>query len=435
MDKEKEMEFIKFVSRYLQNKMKNVYVPVENEEDETTFKRFSTFRKTITTDINNKFGHMLTDLLKKRVIIVYHGVDIDGLGIRILAEVVEKLGGFKEVLYIPCNKRADEAWDQIVAEKDNYDLCIVADLNFTDEFVETHRDDLFSLNMILLDHHKHAISLNSESWAYVKETKIYEDNISSGTLLFYTLIEPYIAYILDDRNDYDTDMKLDLLKRLEQFTLCTSAHDTWFAHDTKTTDLSLAIFDKVPLYLSLIHKSYKTDYVDKFVENLLFGYKLIDSADLIMCKTTDDIIQGQCTFMWHNCKIYKDENNTIAICYVSQFTSEIGNYILKKQPEIDFVIMINPNVESISLRSRTDEYDVSTLVKPMQGGGHQAAGGFTIPAPGITYKYYNGIDEDLINNLLNGDPELYKNECVTSLKLTSMKTFEYNKTTNKYDIK
>ena len=225
-------------------------------------------------------------------------------------------------------------------------------------------------------------------------------------------------------------MKMDLLKQLEEFVTSTAAHDTWFAHDFKTADLSMELFDKMPLYLSMIHKTYKEKYVGKLVENILYSYKLIDGNDMIMCKTTNDLIQNQCTFMWHNCKIHdcwitKDKISKIAVCYVTQYTSEIGNYILKKQKEIDFVVMINPNVNSISLRSRTDEFDVSEIVKKLDGGGHQAASGFTIP----NQHFFNNITKDIINLLIDG-PNKLKIQMIYNLY--PIKDYDFDKENNVY---
>lgn len=425
-------ELRRFNSLYLQAKAQKIELPKEKLEEIKDIKLFDNFRKKISFDINNKFSYKFINCIGgtlKRVIIVYHKVDIDGLGVKVLAEITGKIGGFKDIIYLPCNKRADEAYEDIKKNLPDYDLCIIADLNFTEEYADKVNDELDTDKIILLDHHVHATYLNKEDWAYISEHDIYNYDLSSGTILFYSLIESYINYILIKRKDYDDDMIVDLMTQLENFTMSTAAHDTWFAHDVKTTDLSLEIFNKVPLYLSLLHKSYKEEYANKLADNILYGYKLIDSGDLIMCDTTDKIIQSQCTFMWYNCKInkmwYKEKLVTVATCYVTQYSSEIGNYILKKQPEIDFVVMINPNVNSVSLRSRTDEFDVVELVQPLKGGGHQAASGYTI----ADKTFFNLDMNTIVNDLLHG-PEKFRLK--SSFGWNPIKDYDYDKESNTY---
>ena len=182
------MELREFITEYNANLIKEVYNESKIPENALIRPNYFKSRKKMLIDIFEKFGDRFINAMSKgkRVIVVYHGVDIDGLGIRVISEILEKIGGFRDVLYVPCDKRADEAWDQISSQIYDYDLCIIADLNFTDEFVAKIYGNLDTKDIILLDHHKHALGLNKESWAYVNEHNIYDWNLSSGTMLLYT---------------------------------------------------------------------------------------------------------------------------------------------------------------------------------------------------------------------------------------------------------
>ena len=79
-------------------------------------------------------------------------------------------------------------------------------------------------------------------------------------------------------------------------------------------------------------------------------------------------------------KIYFDEFGRYhKIAYAEQYTSELGHSMLKKHPEIDFVIIINLRNWTASLRSRPGGVDVSEIAKRKGGGGHLAAAGYTLP--------------------------------------------------------
>lgn len=69
------------------------------------------------------------------------------------------------------------------------------------------------------------------------------------------------------------------------------------------------------------------------------------------------------------------------IVFAEKYRSELGNTLLLRHPEIEFVMIINMN-GGISLRSR--EIDVSKIAEQYGGGGHPHAAGIGIPSKQIT---------------------------------------------------
>lgn len=392
--------------------------------------------------IRNKFNNILSDIIPnaKKIILVYHGVDIDGLGCRIICELIEKIGGFK-CIYYPCNKRADEAYEEIKENLSDYDLCIVADLNFTEEYTKIVNNNLDTSKIVLLDHHQHAMFLNNESWAYVHPHDIIEEDITSGTLLTFVFLLPYIECLLEDyyntvsEKNFITVEELfdDLLSDLVNFVLATAAHDTWYAHDLNTKEECYKLLDELPTQLTQVYESDKDNYVDSIVDNLLNKDDVLSIEQYNICSTVSRIIQKQCSFMWHHCRIIKykidDKIVTIAFCYVTHYTSEIGNYILEKQPEVDFVMLVNPNINNVSFRSRTGEYNVQEIAKMNGGGGHQAASGLTLKDKDFFYdNIYNTITTVVSNCRIEMEIS-YDNTVIHN-----MKDYEYDKELNKYII-
>lgn len=354
------------------------------------------------TNINNK--------QYKKWIVLYHKSDIDGQGIKIISELIKQENKDIEILYVPCGIRADEGFKSLKENLDNYDLAIIADLNFTEEYAEKVDKELDTSKIILLDHHKHALYLNKYDWAFVKSHDISNKLLSSGTMLLYILFKDLFSF---DNNIYN----------IRNLVYYIAAHDTWFAHDNKTKELSKLLYEDYPEHLDLLFKSNKKQFVDTIVQNINNGI-IIDEKSNIVIETTKNIVNNYCLLIYNNCKIIKTNNKTIAFCFTENYTSEIGNFILDKQPEIDYVIMAMPNVNTVSLRSRDDENgtDVSIIAMNNDGGGHKPAAGFSTNKEDINIFIKSLMDKYILSDLLD-NKEIY-----------NIKDFEYNKEENKFDI-
>jgi len=83
------------------------------------------------------------------------------------------------------------------------------------------------------------------------------------------------------------------------------------------------------------------------------------------------------------------------IIFATDYVSDIGDSILRHPDyeDIDYVVLVNPVMNAVSLRSRKGDVDVARLAKRLGGGGHKSAAGFS---KNFTY----GIDKKL-SNLLN----------------------------------
>ena len=75
----------------------------------------------------------------------------------------------------------------------------------------------------------------------------------------------------------------------------------------------------------------------------------------------------------------------MAVTINEQYRSLLGDYICKKNKDIDFVLIINFERLSCSLRCEKDNVDVSVIASEFHhnGGGHPKASGFTLDSESI----------------------------------------------------
>ena len=81
------------------------------------------------------------------------------------------------------------------------------------------------------------------------------------------------------------------------------------------------------------------------------------------------------------------------------FKSEIGNELAKMKPPFGIVWSYTPDEISVSLRSISDEFDVTAITSKFNGGGHKTASNFRLPlgAP-LPWKVIKGLNLQLTFN-------------------------------------
>lgn len=65
--------------------------------------------------------------------------------------------------------------------------------------------------------------------------------------------------------------------------------------------------------------------------------------------------------------------------FAEQHHSILGNTICQNNPDIDFVLIINPAIKKVSIRSVKEDIDTGEFAKKYYGGGgHPKASGFEL---------------------------------------------------------
>ena len=91
--------------------------------------------------------------------------------------------------------------------------------------------------------------------------------------------------------------------------------------------------------------------------------------------------------------IDKEKRRYAFLTLGSAHASEIGHAILDRYPDVDYVVMAMPGIDTISMRARKGEVDVGEIAKANGGGGHAAASGFPYRLCEITWNAAAGVFE------------------------------------------
>ena len=398
--------------------------------------------KEIKRIIKNRFANKITNLINnncKKVMVLYHELDIDGHFVKIISQLFKELGLVDfEFEFLSCIKSADERFNDIKEKINDIDLCLIGDLSFSEE-ISKEIDKLDTDKIVLLDHHVQATYLNEYDWAMVCPHDIYNFNISSGTLLVYEFL-----YQFSKHSSFEI--------YIEALANCVAAYDTWFLNDLKTKKFGELYFGYLGNDLDILFKHMKKNDFDllmvtMFATNIIYNPDkenydpilfinknyLSNEYNNQIIKIENRNIEKSCMMAYNSmtiCEIY--QGCKFAVVYISDgYSSQIGNFILEKQPEIDFVVIIMMGIFTVSFRSRTDEVDVGMLAKLNGGGGHPAASGMTLYNKNIRMLYdqsSRNIIVDIMSKVLD------EKELIKRLKIKHIKSFEYDKEKNKFII-
>lgn len=327
----------------------------------------------------NKIGRELVDDIdhKKHIkVLVVHHNDADGEGIKIIWRFLEEMYANITVEYKECSIKANEAVEPLLLENNtNYDYVFIADLSITEDYMDrvkaAHESSEFPFKFIILDHHVTAKYMNDYNFAAVIPHDIKGGIISSGTYMALEYLYPLIFML-----PYGI-----MIQRLVKVCKLIAAYDTFLWDD----DECRQVLGLEPLYINYILKSMKRkDFVEEFVYTILHGANNLDALTTnvfskkheTIYSIMESIVKKSYYNVWHNMKVSKKGKYIIAVTYNCNYISEVGNEILRNIPEIDVMIFIDADRNSISLRTRKDNIDLSTIAKLHFGGGHQKAAGF-----------------------------------------------------------
>jgi oligoribonuclease NrnB/cAMP/cGMP phosphodiesterase (DHH superfamily) len=77
-----------------------------------------------------------------------------------------------------------------------------------------------------------------------------------------------------------------------------------------------------------------------------------------------------------SCRVYR-----YGVVFAENYQSELGNYLGKKEPEIDFIVMLDPGSKKMSLRCRKDkDVNVGEIARSLGGGGRDQTAGCPLNA-------------------------------------------------------
>lgn len=289
-----------------------------------------------------------------KILIISHMADCDGMG-----SVILGIKYFKNIDYILC-----EACDlECLLKEDfnNYEQIFICDLPFSKETINVIEDNSYLKEHLKhFDHHESSVRDNNHS--FVNEVISINGLTVSATYLFYQ----YLNSLSDKLNK----------KFYEEFVEGVRAYDIW----DKNGDFELG--KKITNVFTLMEPVSFIDYI----------CSLDDSKEFMITKEIDNLILSNENKMnnyfenaYEKIVITDYKGYKMAVTINEQYRSLLGNYICNKNKDIDFVLIINFERFSCSLRCEKDGVDVSKIAGEFQhdGGGHTKSSGFILDSESI----------------------------------------------------
>lgn len=297
-------------------------------------------------------------------------LDLDGIGCAILAQLT--FGKNVDITY--CNyDEVDVLVREYISKMDKgHDTCFITDISIKDDLA-SEIDREYKNNFKLFDHHKTALDLNKYDWCVVETMNNKKGLQTCGTELFYEYLIEH-KYLKEDVKDF---VKL------------VTNYDTW--RWTEVGNMGL-ISKKMNDLLYLYGR-------DEFVKWCLDKFKSrksflrFDKEDELLLqfnqKEIDKYIDSKEKEMIISC----DGEYKYGVVFAEKYFSELGNELCTRNPNLDYVAMVNVGTYSISYRTIKENIDVGQVAKRYGGGGHQKAAGL---------DFHNHIVTQFINNIFEG---------------------------------
>lgn len=289
-----------------------------------------------------------------KILIISHMADCDGMG-----SVILGIKYFKNIDYILCE--ASDLECLLKEDLSNYEQIFICDLPLFRETINVIEDNSYlKKHLKHFDHHESSVSDNNHS--FVNEVISINGLTVSATYLFYQ----YLKSLGDKLNK----------KFYEEFVEGVRAYDIW----DKNGDFELG--KKITNVFTLMEPVSFIDYI----------CSLDDSKEFMITKEIEDLILSNEKKMnnyfekaYEKIVITDYKGYKMAVTINEQYRSLLGNYICNKNKDIDFVLIINFERFSCSLRCEKDGVDVSVIASEFQhdGGGHTKSSGFILDSESI----------------------------------------------------
>ena len=289
-----------------------------------------------------------------KILIISHMADCDGMG-----SVILGIKYFKNIDYILCE--ASDLECLLKEDLSNYEQIFICDLPLFRETINVIENNSYLKEHLKhFDHHESSASDHTHS--FVNEVISINGLTVSATYLFYQ----YLKSLGDKLNK----------KFYEEFVEGVRAYDIW----DKNGDFELG--KKITNVFTLMEPVSFIDYI----------CSLDDSKEFMITKEIDNLILSNEKKMnnyfekaYEKIVITDYKGYKMAVTINEQYRSLLGNYICNKNKDIDFVLIINFERFSCSLRCEKDGVDVSVIASEFQhdGGGHTKSSGFILDSESI----------------------------------------------------
>ncbi len=288
-----------------------------------------------------------------KTLILSHKADIDGLSPVIFLKLIrEKL----DVILLNANDICPKIHEIIKNQSyKKYDEIFVTDLTLDKKTCELIMSTGDSDKFHTFDHHAFDLSANDYPFG-VAISKNNEGVNECATSLFYKYLVEHYPETFDNNT-------------LREYTELVRLNDTWDWAKTNNQDAK----NLSEIHSILGRDNYIETYLDFLKTNKDKFYYTDDQKYLLKIEQDriNRYLEETEKTMFHATLCGK----RCGIVFAESHRSILGNYLTEKYSHlIDFVVIINMQ-QGISLRSRTEDVDVSEIASIYGGGGHVKAAG------------------------------------------------------------
>ena len=292
-------------------------------------------------------------------LIISHIKDIDGVSPLILLNVLGINYDYKLLDVYEVEAYLDEL---LKTDLSIYNNIYITDLTVPEASYKLINESNYKNKFKVFDHHKTHLYASNLDFVTI-------DINECGTTLFY---------------NYLKTIGLKETKTIKEYVSSVKNLDLWLFEQNKD-EVAPKLGNLFDFYGVL---RYITEFTKHLKEDKCFKFNEFEEKILEILNDEEKRYIDKRELRMTVCK-YGDYN--VGIVFAEKYRSEIGNELLNRNKNLDFIVIINLN-GGISLRSR--EVDVSVIASKFNGGGHKLAAGIGIS---------DEIKKDIISLIFKGE--------------------------------
>lgn len=283
-----------------------------------------------------------------KILLFTHIADIDGINNIVLAKKA-----FKKIDYVLCE--ANEIDKELINnwyKLKNYDYIFITDLCPSDEMALKINNSELVNKLKVFDHHQSALDKLTKKYPFINIKVKDKNGMCCGTSLFY-------KYLIT--NNY-----LKRIITLDKMVELTRKYDTW--EWKKDNDVEAC-------YLTYLFNAWGIKkYINKMlnkVDNAIFNFT---NKELKTIATWLQEFNAKIKNIVDKMVYIKIDNYKAGIVTSSyQYRNDIAEYIKDNNYNIDFIVIVFNDKNSVSYRAIKENVDVNQIAQRFGGGGHEKA--------------------------------------------------------------
>lgn len=294
-------------------------------------------------------------------------------------------------------KQTEMIIEQELKDK-NFDILFITDLRISEnnfnkikEYNKNHTGRM----VFIIDHHDYDYNIDNYEFSLIQQSTDYKDLKECGTSLFYKALKEF--GMINEDNDN---------KLLKSYVEYVRLYDTWewtkkFKDDENPSCIlnSLSNFLNCENFVSSLVKIIKENNSPSIITDSInvlasafenYRTKEIRKLNLRFVRDFAITYEGDLTKSYNIITTLSDSSNS----------SKIAEMYKRKQlyqfdENVDFLLNIDLNTSSCSLRSISQSCNVLEIAQCFGGGGHKKASGFTIDASSTFKGVFSSIFKGL----------------------------------------